>query len=83
MRLFVDSWTSSWTLVLGLGYIGRKLYWPGLSALNNDTSAKAMVLTSLAVVLALCVIGFSAAAFAIAGWAICISLLRRTVDTLD
>src|SRR5262245_12034858 len=41
VRLFVESWTNCWTLVLGLGYIGRVLYWPALASLCSETAARA------------------------------------------
>jgi hypothetical protein len=81
VRLFIDSWSSCWTLVLGLGYIGRTLYWPALAALGSEIAAQTMMASSLAVVLVLCLSGFAPAALMIAGWAVALTLLRRTFQS--
>jgi hypothetical protein len=79
VRLFVESWTMSWTLILGMGYIGQTMASPALALLGGTGMARALVLASLAVVLGLCATGFSAAALSIAGWTIGINLIRKTV----
>lgn len=79
MQAFIESWTTCWTLVLGLGYIGRKIYWPGLAVLCGDTAVQAMMLASGAVVLGLCLLGFAPAGLSVSGWAIGMVLIRRTV----
>jgi len=83
VQLFIDSWTSSWTLVLGLGYLGRKLYWPGLAALCSDVAVHAMLLTSGAVVFVFCLDGFAPAGLTVSGWAIGMVLIRRTIFAAD
>jgi hypothetical protein len=79
IRLFVESWTMCWTLVLGLGYIGQTMALPGLSVLGGNNAARALVAASMVIVLGLCVAGFAAAALSIAGWTIGINLIRKTV----
>jgi hypothetical protein len=79
VRLIVESWTTSWTLVLGLGYIGQTLAWPEMGRLGSDTAARALVIASVAIVLALGLAGFPAAGLAVAGWAIGINLIRKIV----
>jgi hypothetical protein len=79
IRLFVESWTSSWTLVLGMGYIGHALGWPSLSVLGGNAAARTMVIATMAIVLGLCVAGFSPAALSIAGWTIGINIIRKSV----
>jgi hypothetical protein len=81
VRLVVESWTSSWTLVLGLGYIGQTLAWPELGRLGSDTTARTLVLASVAIVLALGLAGFPAAGLAVTGWAIGINLIRKIILT--
>lgn len=83
VRLLVESWTNCWTLALGLGYIGQKLYWPGLAVLFSDTAARAMFLSSMALVLVFCTTGFPPAGLFISGWAIGMTLIRKTVLTGD
>jgi DMSO/TMAO reductase YedYZ heme-binding membrane subunit len=83
VRLFVESWAVCWTLVLGLGYVGRVLMWPELESLGSDTIARLMVLASIVAVMALCFAGFSAAGFTITGWAIGLSLIRSLVLSGD
>jgi hypothetical protein len=75
----VESWTTSWTVVLGLGYIGQTMSWPELGLLGRDGAMRVMVLATLAAVLGLCVAGYAAAGMAISGWAIGLTLLRRIV----
>lgn len=79
VRLFVESWTNCWTLALGLGYIGRTLYWPALAALCSETAARAMFFSSMVVVLVFCTQGFPPAGLFLSGWAIGMTLIRRTV----
>jgi hypothetical protein len=79
VRQFVESWSTCWTIVLGLGYLGGLLHWPAMHAMVSDRVARAMVLSSAAVVLLMCVSGFAAAALSISGWAIGLSLIRRLV----
>jgi hypothetical protein len=79
VRLFVESWTMSWTLILGMGYIGQTMASPTLAWLGGNATARALVVASLFVVLGLCVTGFSPAALSIAGWTIGINLIRKTV----
>ena len=79
VRLFVESWTMSWTLILGMGYIGQTMASPTLAVLGGTAMARALVLASLLVVLGLCASGFAAAALSVAGWTIGINLIRKTV----
>jgi len=81
VRLFVESWTSCWTLVLGLGYIGRTLYWPSLASLCGEGAVRAMILSSMIVVFVFCTQGFPPAGLFVSGWAIGMTLIRRTVLT--
>jgi len=81
IRLFVESWTASWTLVLGMGYVGQTLAWPSLSALGGNAAARMLVLASTALALALCIAGFSPAALSVAGWTIGINIIRKTVGS--
>jgi hypothetical protein len=81
VRLFVESWTMSWTLVLGLGYIGQMMAWPALSRLGRDGAMQAMVVASLAVVFGLCAAGYPPAGLSVSGWAIGLSLLRRVLNS--
>jgi hypothetical protein len=79
VRLFVESWTSCWTLILGLGYLGGMLAWPQLAELGNERVARFMSYASMGVVLGLCLTSFPAAALSVTGWVIGISLIRRLV----
>jgi hypothetical protein len=79
VRLFVESWTTCWTLVLGAGYLGLMMAMPQLAALCTDRVARAMAYASMGVVLALCLAGYPAAALSITGWVIGISVIRRLV----
>jgi hypothetical protein len=81
IRTFVESWTSTWTLVLGLGYIGRMLAWPALGRLGAEATVNLMMFASLAAVLALCIAGYAPAALSVSGWAIGLNLLRRIVTS--
>jgi hypothetical protein len=81
VRLFVESWTTCWTLVLGLGYIGQALAWPNLSILGSDRVARLLVLASFPVVLALGMGGFPPAALMIAAWVIAVNLIRAIVSS--
>jgi hypothetical protein len=82
-HLFVESWTVCWTLVLGLGYIGRRLMWPELAAFGSDAVARLMVLASIAAVTFLSFVGFFGAGFMITGWAIGLNLIRCVVLSWD
>jgi hypothetical protein len=81
--MFIESWTMCWTLVLALGYIGRKIYWPGLAVLCGDIAVHAMLLASGTVVAGLCLYGFAPAGLSLSGWAIGMVLIRRTVFAAD
>jgi hypothetical protein len=83
VRLFVESWTTSWTLVLGLGYIGGALAWPALRALGEDRVVRLMLLATGAVVLAMSLSGFPLAGLSVAGWAIGLTLIRHLVLSAD
>jgi hypothetical protein len=79
VRLFVESWTTCWTLVLGVGYLGAMLASPQLAAFGTDRVARFMAQASMVVVLALCASSFPAAALSIAAWVIGLSVIRRLV----
>lgn len=83
VRLFVESWTTCWTLVLALGYVGALFAWPEMQVMNSDRVARVMVLASIIVVLGLCLYGFAAAALSITGWAIGLNLIRHLVLSAD
>jgi hypothetical protein len=83
VRLFVESWTNCWTLALGLGYVGRILYWPALASLCSEAAVRAMIFSSMAVVLVFCTQGFPPAGLFISGWAIGMTLIRKTVLTSE
>ena len=83
VQLFIESWTACWTLVLGLGYIGRKIFWPGLAVLCSDAAVNAMVFSSGAVVMIFCLTGFAPAGLTVSGYAIGMVLIRKTVFAAD
>jgi hypothetical protein len=79
VRLFVESWTTCWTIVLGVGYLGAMVSSPQLAALGTDRVARFMIFASIAVVLGLCASAFPAAALSVTGWMIGLSIIRRLV----
>ena len=80
VRLFVESWTTCWTIVLGAGYLGAMLAWPQLAALGTDRVAQFMAFASAGVVLGLCLCSFPAAALSITAWVIGLSIIRRVAQ---
>jgi hypothetical protein len=79
VRLFVESWTTCWTLVLGLGYLGAMMAWPQLAVLGTDKVVRLMAFASTVVVFCLCLSSFPAAAVSVTGWVIGITVIRRLV----
>lgn len=76
IRTFCDSWAMGWTVVLILGYVGPHTRWPWLSALRSPTANKAMVVSTLAVVLFLTLVDERTASSTVTAWVILFSSLN-------
>lgn len=70
---FVDWWTLSWSVVLGLGYVADLTPWPRLRVLRSPGASRTMLIFSTALVLGFTLGGDSRAAAVMAAWAIVFS----------
>jgi hypothetical protein len=70
---FVDWWTLSWSLVLGLGYVADLTPWPRLRVLRSPGATRSMLVFSTALVLGFTLGGDSRSAAVMAAWAIVFS----------
>jgi len=73
---FVDWWTLGWTVALTIGYLAEFTPWPRLRVFRSPVAAKAMLMTSTAIVLGFTLADNRRAAALIAAWAIVFSSLN-------
>ena len=70
---FVDWWTLSWSVILGLGYVADLTPWPRLRVLRSPAATRSMLLLSTALVLGFTLGGDSRSSAVMAAWAIVFS----------
>jgi len=83
IRIFVDSWAVTWSLVLLVGYVADLTPWPGLKALRSGPVAKVMLALSIAAVLGLTLAGARESSAILAAWAIITSSVKLLYDSLE
>jgi len=71
---FVDGWTLSWSVLLGLGYLADLTPWPRLRVLRSPGATRSMLVLSIALVLGFTLGGGDSRSSAVmAAWAIVFS----------
>jgi len=82
IRIFVDSWAVTWSLVLLVGYVAELTPWPSLKALRSGPVAKLILALSIAAVLGLTLAGAREPSAILAAWAIVTSSVKLLYDSL-